>query len=91
MRDPALTTPKTSLSWLWALFPLLLAAGLVIPALGDIALNGDEIDSLVTAGVFRPGPHSFTDVWNYTTRVIPGSGVGLAAAVLRLGTPGRLE
>ena len=76
MQDPALTAPKTSLSWLWALFPLLLAAGLVIPALGDIALNGDETDSLVTAGVFRPGPHSFTDVWNYTTRVTPDQALG---------------
>ncbi len=65
LQDPALTTPKASLSWLWALLPLLLAAGLVIPALGDIALNGDEFASLVTAGVFRPGPLYLVDVWNY--------------------------
>ena len=71
MQDPALTTPKTSLSWLWALLPLLLAAGLVIPALGDIAFNGDETYSLLIAGVFRPGPHSFADVWNYTNEVYP--------------------
>ena len=52
-------------AWLWALLPLLLAAALVIPALGDIALNGDEFASLVTAGVFRPGPLYLVDVWNY--------------------------
>ena len=65
MRKP-FRNPASRLSWLWALFPLLLAAGLVIPALGDIALNGDEIDSLVTAGVFRPGQLSLVEVWNYT-------------------------
>ena len=71
--------------------PAAVGAGLVIPALGDIALNGDETDSLVTAGVFRPGPHSFTDVWNYTTRVTPDQALGLALAAFRLGAPGRLE
>ncbi len=65
MQDPASATRLTCLSWLWALFPLLLAAGLVIPALGDIALHDDETASLVTAGVFRPGPLYLVDVWNY--------------------------
>ena len=63
LQDPALTSPKTSLSWLRALFPLLLAAGLVIPALGDIAFNGDEVNSLVDgAGAFPSGPQSLAEV-----------------------------
>ena len=65
-----------SLAWLWALLPLLLAAGLVIPALGDIALNGDEFASLVTAGVFRPGPLYLVDVWNYTAEEDPDQALG---------------
>ena len=55
---------------------MLLTAALVIPALGDIALNGDETFSFMAAGVFRPGPHSFTDVWNYTTTVSPDQALG---------------
>ena len=54
MTDLARTSRSTSCYWLLALLPLLLTAALVIPALGDIALNGDETASLVTAGVFRP-------------------------------------
>ena len=76
MPDPARTVRMTSLTWLRALLPLLLAAGLVIPALGDIALNGDETSSQFAAGVFRPGPHSFTGVWNYTTEVSPDQALG---------------
>ena len=66
----------TTTSWLWALLPLLLAAALVIPALGDIALNGDEFASLVTAGVFRPGPLYLVDVWNYITEEDPAQALG---------------
>ncbi len=76
MTDPARTSRSTSRNWVLALVPLLLVAVLVIPALGDIALNGDETFSLMAAGVFRPGPHSFTDVWNYTTRVSPDQALG---------------
>ena len=76
MTDLARTSRSTSRYWLLALLPLLLTAALVIPALGDIALNGDETASLVTAGVFRPGPHSFADVWNYTSEVYPDQAQG---------------
>ena len=64
------------MAWLLALFPLMLAAGLVIPALGDIALHGDEPASLVTAGVFRPGPLYLVDVWNYTAEEDPDQALG---------------
>ena len=48
--------------WLWALFPLLLVAVLIIPRLGDIAYNGDEIDSVIpVAGANQPGPLSLAD------------------------------
>ncbi len=76
MTDLARTSLSTSRYWLLALLPLLLTAVLVIPALGDIALNGDETFSFMAAGVFRPGPHAFTDVWNYTTRVSPDQALG---------------
>ena len=49
--------------WLWALLPLLLVAVLTIPYLGDIALNGDEVSSLVDgAGAFPSGPQSLAEV-----------------------------
>ena len=66
MQDPALTTSKTSLSWLWALLPLLLAAALVIPLLDVDAFNGDEPASLLAAGILRSGPWSLADVWDNT-------------------------
>ena len=76
MPDLARISRSPSHYWLLALLPLLLTAALVIPALGDIALNGDETASLVTAGVFRPGPHSFADVWNYTSEAYPDQAQG---------------
>ena len=49
--------------WLWALLPLLLVAVLTIPHLGDIAFNGDEVNSLVDgAGAFLSGPQSLAEV-----------------------------
>ena len=48
--------------WLWALLPLLLVAVLTIPHLGDIAFNGDEIDSVILeAGAIHPEPLSLAD------------------------------
>ncbi len=76
MPDPARTARSTIHDWLLALLPLLLMAVLVIPALGDIALNGDETDSLVTAGVFRPGPLSLAEVWNFTAEEDPDQALG---------------
>ena len=76
LQDPALATPKTSLSWLWALFPLLLAAGLVIPALGDIALHSDETASLIAAGALRSGPWSPEEVLSAVTLRSPEQALG---------------
>ncbi len=76
MQDPALTAPKTSLSWLWALFPLLLAAGLVIPALGDIAFNGDEPTSMIAAGALRSGPWSPEEVLSTVALRSPEQALG---------------
>ena len=79
MQDPALTTSKTSLSWLWALLPLLLAAALVIPLLDVDAFNGDEPASLLAAGILRPGPWSLAEVWdNIAPRHPPGWSVLLS-------------
>ena len=76
MPDLARTSRSPSHYWLLALLPLLLTAVLVIPALGDIALNGDETDSLVTAGVFRPGQLSLAEVWNFTAEEDPDQALG---------------
>ena len=51
-------------TWIWALFPLLLAAALSIPLLDMDAFNGDEPASLHAAGVLRPGTWSPLDVWD---------------------------
>ena len=49
--------------WLWALLPLLLAAALVIPKLGEIAFNGDETSSLLDgAGAYPSGPQSLFEI-----------------------------
>ena len=55
----------TTTAWLWALLPLLLAAALVVPLLDVDAFNGDEPDSLSSAGVLDSGPQSLLEVWNY--------------------------
>ena len=76
MQDPALTTPKTSLSWLWALLPLLLAAALAIPLLDVDAFNGDEPASLVAAGIMRSGPWSLEEVLSPVARASPEQALG---------------
>ena len=76
MQDPALTTPKTSLSWLWALLPLLLAAALSIPLLDVDAFNGDEPASLIAAGVLRSGPLSLEATWSFITNSDPHQAYG---------------
>ena len=76
MPDSTGATRLTCLSWLWALFPLLLAAGLVIPALGDIALNGDEPTSMIAAGALRTGPWSPEEVLNAVALKSPEQALG---------------
>ena len=52
-------------TWIWALFPLLLAGMLVIPLLDVDAFNGDEPASLLAAGILSSGPRSLADVWDF--------------------------
>ena len=66
----------SSLSWLWALLPLLLAAALTIPLLNDSAYIGDEPASLIAAGILSSGPHSFADVCNYIVYTDPDQALG---------------
>ena len=49
-------------AWLWALLPLLLAAALSIPLLGDDAFTGDEPKTLFAAGILSSGPHTLAGV-----------------------------
>ena len=59
-------TRTTFPCWMLALFPLLLVVVLVIPKLGDIAYNGDEVSSLLDgAGAFPSGPQSLAEVQNH--------------------------
>ena len=48
----------SNFSWQWALLPLLLAATLSIPLLGDDAFTDDEPKTLFAAGVLSSGPHT---------------------------------
>ena len=54
----------THASWLWALFPLLLTAGLIIPGMTVDAFYFDEVNSIVVAGATAPGPYSLVEVWS---------------------------
>ncbi len=75
-----------SLSWLWALLPLLLAAVLTIPLLNVDAFNGDEPASLLAAGILRTGSWSILDVWENTApRHPPGWSVLLSVWGLLVG------
>ena len=54
----------TKHSWLWALFPLLLTAGLIIPGMTVDAFYFDEVNSIVVAGATAPAPYSLAEVWS---------------------------
>ena len=45
-------------AWLWALLPLLLAAGLTVTALGRHVFDVDEADTMIGAGARHLGPYS---------------------------------
>ena len=68
--------PALRLSWLWALFPLLLAAALATPLLDVDAFNGDEPASLIAAGVLRSGPWSLEEVLSPVARASPEQALG---------------
>ncbi len=64
---------SSCLAWMWALFPMLLAASLAVPLLDYDAFNGDETSVLVAAGALHDGNHSFAEVWqNIAPRVAAG-------------------
>ncbi len=54
----------TNHSWLWALFPLLLTAVLIIPGMTVDAFYFDEVNSIVVAGAAADGPYSIAEVWS---------------------------
>ena len=62
--------------WWWMLPILLLASALAVVWLDVNALNGDEPKSVIAAGVFRSGPHSFQDVWNTIASMSPEQALG---------------
>ncbi len=51
-------TCKDCPAWVWTLLPLLLAAALSIPLLGNDAFTGDEPKTLFAAGVLSSGPQT---------------------------------
>ena len=57
--------------WWLALAPLLLAAFLVAIQLDDYAFNGDEPDSLYTAGIYSSGPGTLSEVWAFIEKTHP--------------------
>ena len=55
---------RARLAWLWALLPMLLAAGLIIPQMADDAFQFGEVASLRVAGALNSGPWSLANVWS---------------------------
>ncbi len=51
-------THSTMRSWMWALLPLLLAAALVVPALGRDVFDVDESATMISAGARHIGPYT---------------------------------
>ena len=49
---------------MWALFPLLLTAGLIIPGMTIDAFYFDEVNSIVVAGATASAPYSLAEVWS---------------------------
>ena len=78
-------------AWLWALLPLLLAAALSIPLLGDDAFTGDEPRTLFAAGVLSSGPHTLAGMLDVIAESVLRTSAWLALSGLRLGAPGWLE
>ena len=65
--------PVAAPVWLLALLPMLLASALVIPRLNTDAYNGDEPDTMKTAGIRQDEPRYLAEVWSNTApRVAPG-------------------
>lgn len=75
MPGKSLATRSKAAIWLWALLPMLLAAGIAIPELDRDAYNGDEPFSLFAAGVFAKN-WSLADVREHIIAVNPQQGMG---------------
>ena len=70
------TASKTSLSWLWALLPLLLAAGLVAPVLGRHVFDVDEAATMIGAGARHLGPYTLAEAVHTSVSRWPGQAWG---------------
>ena len=61
---------------MWALLPLLLTTALAVPLLDVDAFNGDEIASVLAAGIVRSGPWSVEEVLSAVARRSPEQALG---------------
>ncbi len=76
MPGKSLVTRSKAAIWLWALLPMLLAAGIAIPELDRDAFNGDEPFSLYAAGAMEEENWSLADVRDHIIAVNPQQGMG---------------
>ena len=67
---------SAQLIWLWALLPLLLAAGLIIPKMADDAFQFGEVASLRVAGALDSGPWSLANVWSSVAEISSEQALG---------------
>ena len=66
-------------AWLWALLPLLLAAGLTVSALGRDVFDTDEAASMLSAGARHIGPYTVAEAAAASSRwPVQGWGIGVA-------------
>ena len=74
-----------NLEWLWALLPLLLAAGLVIPALGRDIFEVDEAATMIGAGARHIGPYTLGEAVDASVSRWPGQALGQVVAYVLWG------
>ena len=72
----ALRIPASRLSWLWALLPLLLAAGLTVTALGRDVFDTDEAATMIGAGARHLGPYTLAEAIHTSVSRWPGQAWG---------------
>ena len=69
-------------AWLWALLPLLLAAGLTVTALGRDIFDADEAATVISAGARHIGPYTVAEAAAASSRwPDQGWGIGVAHAL----------
>ena len=82
---------SAQLIWLWALLPLLLAAGLIIPKMADDAFQFGEVASLRVAGALDSGPWSLANVWSSVAEISSEQALGWPMLLSVWGHSVRLE